>query len=541
MRAKGSKIFVRTLEEYGIDHIFGNPGTTELPIIQSADEFETEYIMTLHEDVAVSAATGYSLKLYDYYLDDKVDTPVSVVNLHTTPGLLHGSGNIYNSKFDKAPIIITTGSQEPELEDLNPSLSGDRKEIIESLVKWSTKIEDSSNIPTKLRKAVRTALTPPTGPVFVDIPLNVQKQISDVEIPSLGDIPRNLKGQPRLKSEIVQKIENSEDTIIFVGDNVAFEDDETKDSIVNLAHKIGARVYGEVLCSRSIYPYSDQRWIGSLSPNEDPTQFRSDLNIHIGCTSNNSIVKSEKEASDTETIIISDSFKNSNNHTRCDYSVSGHIGSIVSEINTNIQSQDTINTSIEECKNEKKQRMDEWRNEESRDDFVSKYELAKVINDVLDDDIIFDEGVTSGFVLRNYLNKDNIELFGLRGGGLGQGMGASIGIAIAEDYMDSDKQVISYIGDGSYQYYPQSLYTASKYTERLTYIIPDNSGYEILQNNSMIDSKNESLQFSDIDIIPISESYGIRSETYRFNKDIKDFIEEYIDYDENTLVTVPVY
>lgn len=541
MKAKGSEIFVKTLKEYNIDHIFGNPGTTELPIIQSADKLGIKYIMTLHEDIAVSSATGYSLRLYDYYLKDKVDTPVSVVNLHTTPGLLHGSGNIYNSKFDKAPMIVTTGSQDPDLEDLNPSLSGNRKKIIESLVKWSTKIEDPSNIPKKLRKAVRTSLTPPTGPVFVDIPLNVQREISDVEIPPLGDIPENLKNKPVLESNIIQKIRDSEDTIIFAGDSIAFEDDKTKNSILNFAHNIGARVYGEVLCSRSIYPYSDERWIGSLSPNEDPTQFSSDLNIYIGCTSNNTIVKSKKESSDTETIIISNRSKNSNNHTRCDHSISGHIGSIVSGINTIIESESTNKTSIKECKNERKQRMDAFRSKEDRDEFVSKYELARVINNILSDDIIFDEGVTSGFVLRNYLNKDDIELFGLKGGGLGQGMGASVGIAIAEDYMGSDKRVVSYIGDGSYQYYPQSLYTASKYTERLTYIIPDNSGYEILQNNSMIDSENKSLQFNDIDIISISESYGVLSESYEFNRDIEDFTQEYINCDKNTLITIPVY
>lgn len=542
MRRKGSDVFVQTLEEYGVSHIFGNPGTTELPIIQSSDKSNSvNYIMSMHEDIAVASSTGYSLRMYEYYKEGKSSMPVSVVNLHTTPGLLHGAANTYNSSFDQAPIIITTGSQDPQYEENNPALSGEREDIMSSIVKNTMTVRDASRIPLKVRKAIRIALSPPSGPVYLDIPLSVQKQVSDFEIPKLGDITANTEfNEINIDNSVVDLIKNSEEPTIFVGDGIKLEDNSTINSIVRFSEIVGAKVYGETLCSRSVYPYSKANWIGSLSANEDPTQIDSDLNIHIGCVTNNSIVKDNKESA-PKTIIISNDKNSPDNHIRCDHSIIGHIGSITSGITNHLETDEDNHSKLNrKFENKRDERLEMFKSDNNIDGTIPKHKLAESINNALNDDILFDEGITAGFVLRNYINKDSIDLYGLKGGGLGQGIGSSVGLAIAEDEIGSDTNVVSYIGDGTFHYYPQGLYSAAKYTDSITFIVPDNGGYEILQNNDMIESSNDSLDLGSADIESISESYGVPSDSYSFDRSIDNYIENKISKDETNLITIPI-
>ncbi len=76
------------LTDQGVEYIFGNPGTTELPLVDACDAHPSiRYVLSLHEDVAVAQATGYA----------RASGKIGVVNLHVAPGLAHGLGNLYNA------------------------------------------------------------------------------------------------------------------------------------------------------------------------------------------------------------------------------------------------------------------------------------------------------------------------------------------------------------------------------------------------------------------------------------------------------------
>ncbi|MCL6601120.1 MAG: thiamine pyrophosphate-binding protein, partial [Alicyclobacillus macrosporangiidus] len=80
---KGRDLVLEAFHRYGVRHVFGNPGTTELPLMDGlAERSEVEYILALHEDIAVGMAAGYA----------QVTGRPAVVNLHVTPGLAHGLG-----------------------------------------------------------------------------------------------------------------------------------------------------------------------------------------------------------------------------------------------------------------------------------------------------------------------------------------------------------------------------------------------------------------------------------------------------------------
>jgi thiamine pyrophosphate-dependent acetolactate synthase large subunit-like protein len=93
-------LFFDYLEDQGIRFIFGNPGTTELPLLDGCrDHPSVDYKLSLHEDVAVAEAMGYA----------RASGTIGVVNLHVTPGLAHGLGNLYNAFRARVPLLVTAG------------------------------------------------------------------------------------------------------------------------------------------------------------------------------------------------------------------------------------------------------------------------------------------------------------------------------------------------------------------------------------------------------------------------------------------------
>lgn len=97
MTRTGADYFVEALEEYRVSHVFGNPGTTELPIMSALSDSDVEYVLSLHEDIAGGAAAGYATSRRYHSHGDPSVNPLGVVNLHIAPGTAHGLGNVFDS------------------------------------------------------------------------------------------------------------------------------------------------------------------------------------------------------------------------------------------------------------------------------------------------------------------------------------------------------------------------------------------------------------------------------------------------------------
>lgn len=195
----GAGLFVDTLAEYGVKHVFGNPGTTELPVLKALAERETdtEYVLGLHEDIAVGMASGYaSTRRYHSHHHPGIN-PTGVVNLHITPGLAHGIGNLYAAKWAGTPLVVTAGNHERDFRHEEPLLTGNLERMVDQFCKYSDEVLSVDALPTMLRRAFRVALTPPTGPVFLGLPIDVvMDETSPEEIEPLGQIPNAGRGDP---------------------------------------------------------------------------------------------------------------------------------------------------------------------------------------------------------------------------------------------------------------------------------------------------------------------------------------------------------
>src|SRR5436305_9271278 len=150
------------LRRRGMTTMFGNPGSTELPMLaEFPDDFT--YVLGLQEIVAVGMADGYA----------QASGRPTMVNLHTAPGVGNGMGAIFNAQANKSPLVVTAGQQTRSLMTLQALLTNrDAARMPQPLVKWSYEPPRAEDVPHALARATHLAALPPAGPVFVSIPMD---------------------------------------------------------------------------------------------------------------------------------------------------------------------------------------------------------------------------------------------------------------------------------------------------------------------------------------------------------------------------------
>lgn len=230
---RGAEMLLETLRSEGVEYIFGNPGTTELALIDAlADSPEIHYVLALQEASAVAMADGYA---------QAAGRP-GFLNLHTAGGLGNGMGNLLNASVSQTPLVVTAGQQDTRHSLTDPLLSGDLVRIAAPAVKWAHEVTDVSQLPVLIRRAFNDARAAPTGPVFLSLPMDVMEAITDIGIAEQSVVDR-------------RAVAGSLDTLaarlaaftpgrlaIIAGDEI--HGSGAADEVVGLAEMLGAPVYG---------------------------------------------------------------------------------------------------------------------------------------------------------------------------------------------------------------------------------------------------------------------------------------------------------
>src|SRR6476659_4065599 len=168
---RGRQVFLETLLAHGVDRIFGNPGTTESPLLDSLLDYPSiEYIVHLHEGVAVGAANFYA----------QASGKTAFVNLHVAPGLGNAIGMIYGALKNNSPMVVTAGQQDTRLRLRDPVLGHDLAAIAAPVTNWSVQVGTADELGPILQRAFKIANDAPAGPVFVALPINVMEQETSV-------------------------------------------------------------------------------------------------------------------------------------------------------------------------------------------------------------------------------------------------------------------------------------------------------------------------------------------------------------------------
>lgn len=177
---KVSEFLLQTLEQNGITRIFGNPGTTEIPLVNACEKRgKIKYIIALSEVAAVPMADGYA----------RATRSLGVVNLHVAPGLGNGMGALYTAGIAGTPLLVLVGGQDRRFLYSRPVLWGPLEKMAGSVCKAVYTLNTRHDVAANVKLALRTALTPPYGPVVLVCPPDLLELETDAA-PARVSAPR---------------------------------------------------------------------------------------------------------------------------------------------------------------------------------------------------------------------------------------------------------------------------------------------------------------------------------------------------------------
>lgn len=231
-RMTGKRALMEQLTADGVRHVFGNPGTTEQGFLDVLQDYpHIEFILALHEGVAVAMADAYA----------RATRRPAFVELHTGPGLGNGLGMIFNAAVGKTPMVVYAGHSPSATVLQEPLLSGPLVEMARPLCKWAAEIHHAHDVPRALRRAFKTAMEPPCGPVFLSLPLDTLDAEAEMEI--VPTTYTNWRGgaDPAAIAEAAALLLAAAHPMVMVGDGIALADAQAEAAAV--AELLGAPIF----------------------------------------------------------------------------------------------------------------------------------------------------------------------------------------------------------------------------------------------------------------------------------------------------------
>ena len=249
----GRDVFMESLVAHGVRHLFGNPGTTESPLIDSLARYPAiSYVLALHEGIAIGAASYYA----------QASGRTGVANLHVAPGLGNAVGMMYGALRANSPMVVTAGQQDTRLRLRDPLLGHDLVGMAAPVVKWSVQAESADEISPIMRRAFKTAHDPPSGPVFVSLPIDVMEQQTDIAAVGSGTLFRAPAPDPEGIRAVARQFLDAGKPAIVIGDDVARAG--AGDAVVRLAEATGAAIWTELLHQHQPVPNAHPNFRGRL-------------------------------------------------------------------------------------------------------------------------------------------------------------------------------------------------------------------------------------------------------------------------------------
>ena len=514
----GRDAFLSLLVDEGVTHLFGNPGTTELPIMHAlSDHTSLTYVLGLQESVVVAMADGFC----------RASGKLAACNVHVAPGLGNALGAIYNANLSGSPLIITAGQQEQGHGLMEPLLYGPLVDMARPLVKWATEITRIEDVPRIVRRAAKIALAPPTGPVFLSLPGDILNKSAALDLGRRTRVDAMTYPSDESLRRLSERIMAAEQPVLLAGTEIVRSDALTE--AAELAEVLGAPVYQQTVPHGAHFFSEHPAFMGALTRIQD--QVRStlspyDLMICIGADVLQMSVWSETDPLPPDLPIIQIGLRDW--EMGKNYPAEMALRSDVKETLQKLipQLKDLQNTKREKTNvaaleyftqnnwstNRRQRRQDiSARADESSID--PDWLMMRIADCIPADAIIVDEGLTTSKNLLHFLpHRDRYSYFGMVSGGIGWGIAAAVGVQLAQP----NRRVVAISGDGSAMYSPQALWTAAHLELPILFLIFNNQGYRILKERLLAFHGNDqyigmNLREPSIDFTGLATSFGMRA------------------------------
>jgi len=518
----GKRAFLELLRQEGVEVIFGNPGTTELPLMDAlAVESLPRYVLGLQEGAVMAMAGGYA----------QASGRLTAVNIHVAPGLGNAMGMLYDAQKAGAPILVTAGQHDQSFSLTEPILWAELPEIARPFVKWAVEVRRLADLPRLLHRAAKTALAPPTGPVFLSIPGDILNAEAEIDLGRPTRVASRQRGDAAAIEAAAKLIAASQHPVIIAGDGVAQGD--ALGELVRLAEAIGAPVHLEGMDNTTPFPSTHPLFRGPitrLAPQIRKTLDQYDLLLSIGADLLTMSLPSETEAVPRTLKIIhldSDPWQLGKNFP-AEVAILADPKTALPELAT------AITTAMSDAQRSEAERrrialgaaigaeraaLKARALAEAGKLPIQPLALWQAIGEMLPKDIVVvDETLSSAPGLRQLIaGEDSKSFFGMRGGGIGWGLPAAVGVKLALPH----RPVLALIGDGSAMFNCQALWTAAHERLAVVFLILNNGAYRILKQrvnalrgHAAQTGRYVAMDLDDplIDFSALARSMGVRAE-----------------------------
>jgi benzoylformate decarboxylase len=476
------------LRSFGITTIFGNPGSTELPMFRSFPN-DFRYIVGLQEAVVVGMADGYA----------QATRNAALVNLHSATGVGHALGNIFTAYKNRTPLIITAGQQARSILPTEPFLySMQATEFPKPYVKWSNEPARAEDVPAAIARAYYLAMQPPCGPTFVSIPVDDWDRAT--EPLAARQVSTALRPDPGLLAALGEALDAAERPAFVVG--AAVDRHGAWDLAVALAERHNALVWVSPHSGRCSFPESHPLFAGFLPAGREAIVEHlggHDLVLALGAP----LFTYHTEGFGPYLPAGARLFQLIDDPDVASWLPTGT--SVVTSLNLGIA--DLLERPPPPRRARPKGRRKPPRAEPGTP--ISVPYLMQTLAELRPaDSIIVEEAPSSRAAMRTYLPIDLSEsFFTCSSGGLGHGLPASVGMALGRP----KRKVIGLFGDGSSMYAIQGLWNAAQLSLPITFIIINNGRYQALDEfgNHFGLSQTYGTKLPGIDFVALAKGQGV--------------------------------
>jgi benzoylformate decarboxylase len=545
-RITGRSAFLALLKDEGITHLFGNPGTTELPIMHAlSDHPDLTYVLGLQESVVVAMCDGFS----------RASGQLVACNVHVAPGLGNAMGALYNAKFTGTPMILTAGQQEQGHGLTEPLLYDPLAPIASPLTKWSVEVTRLEDLPRIVRRAAKVATTPPTGPVFISLPGDILNEEAGIDLGHRTRVNTAMRPTDDAVKALGERIMAAKNPVIIAGDELVRSDALAEAAA--FAEAVGAPAYQQTVPYGAHFLSEHPAFMGDLGRNQKKVRATLepyDLMIVLGADVLRMSVWDEVDAMPPSLPIVQIGLRDweMGKNYPTEVAVRGDVKETLKVLTP------VINAADAAYKGAARARLDavadrNWtanrrkaaaaaQSEAAVTPIQPNYFMQQLVDAIDKDVVVVNEGLTTAEPLLAHLAyRDRYGYFGLPSGGIGWGIAASVGIQLAQP----DRPVVSVIGDGSAMYSIQALWTAANMKLPITYVICDNKGYRIIKQRLKAFHGDENfigMDFTDpeIDFVGLAQSLGMTARRVTDPKDIHQAVAEGVRSGKPNLIDVMV-
>jgi benzoylformate decarboxylase len=248
-------VVMELLDAFGMTTMFGNPGSTELPLFRDFPK-HFRYVLGLQESIAVGMADGYA----------QATRNAALVNLHSAAGLGHALGNVFTACKNQTPLVITAGQQARSILPFEPFLYAQQAaEFPRPYVKWSCEPARAEDVPAAIARAYYVAMQPPRGPTFVSVPVDDWDRRCAPLAPRT--VSRVVRGDPAAMAVIAEALAGADNPAFVVGASVSRDD--AWDEVVALAERHQASVWASPMSGRCSFPENHRLFAGFLAADRE--------------------------------------------------------------------------------------------------------------------------------------------------------------------------------------------------------------------------------------------------------------------------------